>query len=94
MNIALQESNQILMMSGVDKFLSRRPTFWARNFTCAPDRAHKKMGGQNQSVRPIEIQLETLLFMLYDLKRTSSFCFKCVSIKSYCNEAFVVWLLF
>ena len=27
--------------TGVDKFLSRRPTFRARSFTCAPDRARK-----------------------------------------------------
>ena len=33
--------------TGVDKFLSRRPTFRARNLTCAPDRARKKMGAQN-----------------------------------------------
>ena len=28
------------------------------------------------------------------LNRTCSFHFKCVSIKRFCNEAFVVWLLF
>ena len=42
MNIALQDSLQNLMMLEVNKFLSRRPTFWARNFTYGPDRAHKK----------------------------------------------------
>ena len=31
----------IFSNTGVDKFLSRRPIFWARNFTCAPDRARK-----------------------------------------------------
>ena len=71
--------------AGVDKFLSRGQTFWARYFTCAV-----KMGGQSQSVRPIETQLETLLFVPYHLNRTCSFHFKCVSIKSFCNEAFTV----
>ena len=28
--------------TGVDKFLSRCPTFRAHNFTCRPDRARKK----------------------------------------------------
>ena len=28
--------------TGVDGFLSRRPTFQAGNFTCTPDRARKK----------------------------------------------------
>ena len=75
--------------TGVDKFLSRRPTFRARNFTCAR-LGMQKMGGQNQGVHPIEAQLKTLLFVLYSLNRTCSFHFKCDSIKSFCNEAFVV----
>ena len=29
-------------VTGMDIFPSRRPIFWARNITCAPDRAHKK----------------------------------------------------
>ena len=45
---------------------------------------------QNQSVQPIETQLEILLFVPYHLNRTRSFHFKCVSIKSFCNEAFAV----
>ena len=28
--------------AGVDKFVSRHPNFWMRNFTCAPNRALKK----------------------------------------------------
>ena len=51
---------------------------------------HAKMGGQNQSARSIETQLETLLLVLNHPNRTLSFHFKCVSIKSYCNGAFVV----
>ena len=35
----------------------------------------QKMGGQNQSVRPICTQLKTLFFVLYYLNRTSSFHF-------------------
>ena len=31
----------------------------------APNQARKKMGAQNQSARPIETQLETLLFVRY-----------------------------
>ena len=37
---------------------------------------------------------DTLFIVLYYLNRTCSFHFKCVSIDSFCNEAFVVWLLF
>ena len=47
--------------TGVAKFFSRRPTF---------RRGTQKMGGQNQSVRPIETQLETFLFVLYYLNWT------------------------
>ena len=41
------------------QFLSWRPTFLARNFTCAPDRAGKERGAQNQSARSTETQQET-----------------------------------
>ena len=51
-------------LRGVDKCLSRGPIFRARNFTCAPNRAHKKMDAQNQSARPIETQQETFLFLV------------------------------
>ena len=56
---------------------------------CSSDEV-EKMGGQNQSVRPIETRLETLFFVPYHLNRTCSFHFKCVSIKSFCIEAFEV----
>ena len=69
-----------MLLQGVDKFLSRRPTF--RSGT-------QKMGGQNQSIRPIEVQLETFLFVLYYLNRTCNFHFSSASIESFCNEAFV-----
>ena len=59
----------------MDKFLSRRSAFWARNYTCALDRARKKMGSQNQGARPIDTQLETLLFVLYCVNGTYSFDF-------------------
>ena len=52
--------------------------------------ATQKISGQNQSVPPIETQLETLLFVLYYVKRTFSFYFKCVSIKIFFSEVFVV----
>ena len=54
-------------IAGLDQFHSRLPVFPSRNFTCAHDRARKKMGPQNQIARPIETQLETLLFALYYL---------------------------
>ena len=56
--------------TGVDKFLSGRLIFRARNFTCAPDQARKKMGAQNQIANPIETQQETLPFDLYYLNNT------------------------
>ena len=49
----------------MDKFFSGRPIFRARNVDCAPDRAHKKVGAENQSECPIKTQLEILLFALY-----------------------------
>ena len=52
------------------------------------------MDGQNQSIRPIETQLETFLFVLYYLNRTCGFHFNSASIESLCNETFVVWMLF
>ena len=85
----------ISVLSGVDKFLSRRSTFREHNFICAPNRARtQKMGGQSQDVRPIQAQLETFLFVPYYLNMTCSFDFNCASIKNFCNEAFVVWMLF
>ena len=63
------------MISGVDKFLSSRPTFWVCNITCAPNRTRKKMGAQNKTVCPIEIQLEISLFVLYNLNSTRNFHF-------------------
>ena len=65
------------VISGVHQFLFRRPIFWACNFTCAPDQALKKMGAQNQIVRPIETQLETLLFAIYYLNSTYNLYFWC-----------------
>ena len=62
-------------------------SFLARDYS-----GKQKMGGQNQSLSPIEAQLQTLLFVLYYLKRTCCFHFQYVSIKRFCNEAFVVWL--
>ena len=34
----------ILLTTGVDKFLSKCPIFWANDFICAPDRASNKIG--------------------------------------------------
>ena len=48
------------------------------------------MGGQNQSVRPIETQLETFLYVLCYLNRTFGFHFNSASIESFYNEAFFV----
>ena len=41
----------------VDKLFSMRQTFQAHNFTYTPDRLRKKIGGQNQSARPIQAEL-------------------------------------
>ena len=46
------------------------------------------MGAQNQSARPT--QLETLLFARYHLNSTYKFQFYCISVKYFCNDAFVV----
>ena len=78
----------------MDKFLSRAPTFSGAQFYFRARSDTHKMVGQNQSVCPIETQLETFLFVLYYLKQTCSFHFNSASIESFCNEAFVVWMLF
>ena len=59
-----------------------------------PIRHAKKMSSQYQSARRIKTHLEKLLFAPYHLNSTYNFHFKCDSIKSFCNEAFVVWMLF
>ena len=41
--------------------------FRGRDFTCMPDRTLKQMGTPNQSARPIETQLKTLIFVIYYL---------------------------
>ena len=51
------KSRETRYYTGMNKFFSIRPTF----------RARKKMGVQNQSIYPIEKQLERLLFVLYYL---------------------------
>ena len=82
----------MIKATGLDKFTSTRPSFWARNYICAPDRARKKNGTQNQSqcARLIDKQLETTIFVLCYLNRACSFPFYCNSIKSFYNEAFEV----
>ena len=65
-----------MVNSGVDKLLSRRPTFQAHNFTCAPDRASNKMDAQKQSSHLVETQLETLLFVFYYLNFNSTNSFQ------------------
>ena len=45
-----------MVNSGVDKLLSRRTTFPAHNFACAPDRASNKMDAQKQSIHQRHLQ--------------------------------------
>ena len=54
--------------SRVHEFLARYPTFRARSDT-------QKLGAQNQSARPIETHLKTLLFVFYYLNSTYGFLF-------------------
>ena len=56
--------------------------------------AHPIGHTKNGCSKPKCTQLETLLFVLYNLNRTCSFHFKCASIKHFCSDAFVVWMLF
>ena len=70
--------------TGVDKLLAGRPNFWAGT----------KMVTRNQSAPTNETYLEALRFALYYLSNSYNFHFHCVSIKSFRNEAFVIWLLF
>ena len=79
---------------GMDKFLSKPPTFSGEQFYFRARSGTQQMGRQNQSNRPIETQLETFLFLLCCLNRTCSFQFNSASIASFCNEAFAVLVLF
>ena len=75
-------------MPGLDKFTSAQPIFR----TCAPGRARKKIGAQNQSQCAclVEKQLEAFIFILCYLNRACGFCFYRNSIKSFCNKAFAL----
>ena len=57
-----------IWVAGMDKFLSMRPIFWARNFNCALDPARKEMGTQHRCTLLIETQIEKLLLVLYYLQ--------------------------
>ena len=71
------------LITGVDKFLSKRSVFRAGNFTCAPDRACKKNGPSKPKslsdggtlLRETFETIETLLSALYNLNSTYSFYF-------------------
>ena len=52
------------------------------------------LGLASKTVDQARKKLKALLFVNYYLNRTCSFDFKFVSIKSFCNEAFLIWLLF
>ena len=39
----------VTIKPGLDKFISTRPIFLARNFICAPDRARKKKQNKNKT---------------------------------------------
>ena len=54
----------------------------------------QKKSTLDQSARSIKKQRENFLFVLYYLNRTWKFHFQYMSIKSFCNEPFVVWMLF
>ena len=47
-------------VTGLHKF-----TFWAPNFTCPPDQAHKRWVCKNKGQVKSKKQLGTLLFVLY-----------------------------
>ena len=60
-----------VVLSGVEKFLSRCPIL-GRELLFARPIGHAKMGAQNQSAGLIETKLETLLFALHYLNSTYS----------------------
>ena len=75
----------------VNKFLSRRPTFLERSFTCAPNGPRiQKIGAYPIRAHPIETQQEILFLVLYNLNGSESFHFQCFSFKSFRKKAFVV----
>ena len=57
--------------------------FWVRNLTWVPEWTRKKSGTQNQSVRPIKKQLETMVFVLYYLDGLVFFTFNEFLLKAF-----------
>ena len=95
-NIFAQRKKDVMFfcytISGVNKFLSRHQTF-RDSILLARSIGHVK--NECSKPRPIETQLETLIFVFYYLNNACSFHLKRVSIKDFfCNEAFVVEMLF
>ena len=95
-NIFTQRKKDVMFffytISGVDKFLFRHQTF-RDSILLARSIGHVKK--ECLKPRPIETQLETLIFVFYYLNNACSFHLKRVSIKDFfCNEAFVVEMLF
>ena len=76
-SISIRKQRFRLIQTGLDKFISTRPIFRARKFTCTPDRARKKTGAQNQTqcARLIKKNLETFIFVFCYLNRTCCFYF-------------------
>ena len=68
--INIIEEEEEKKKSAVDKFLFRRAILLARPIGHA-----KNMGAQNHTARPIETQLETLLFALCYLNSNFTFIF-------------------
>ena len=68
--------------AGVDKFNSLSPIFRARNFTCAPDRTRQKRAHKTR----VCVQSTNNWKHCFSL-------FISISIKNFCNEAFVVRML-
>ena len=83
--VALKKYGQNSSYEAFQNKISQLDLSFELSFEFARSRT-QKMGGQNQIIRLIDTQLETLLFVFYYLKRTCSFCFKCIPIKSFCNE--------
>ena len=79
-------------LTGLEKFTSTRLIY----FTCAPDRAGKKTGVQNQSqsARLIENHLEKFIFVLCYLNSSCCFHFYYILPNVFCNGAFTMYYYF
>ena len=75
--------------TGVDKFLSRSSIFWVRNPAILLTGPIGHANNRCSKLKCTSDRAITRNIVFLYINKTCSFHFKCISIKSFCNEAFV-----